>query len=51
MKLTIEKIGGRVRYRNEIHPGERPSILDSKTWQEVQALLAQNRPGRTEPAL
>jgi site-specific DNA recombinase len=38
---------GRVRYRNEIHPGEQPAIIESRTWQEVQALLAQNGPGRT----
>ena len=36
-----------MRYRNEIHPGEQPAIIESKTWQQVQALLSQNGPGRT----
>src|SRR5262249_45895196 len=45
--LTNVTYIGRVRYRNEIHPGEQPAIVDLKIWQEVQALLAQNGPGRT----
>src|SRR5262249_40177399 len=45
--LTNVTYIGQVRYRDEIHPGEQPAIIDRKTWQEVQALLAQNRPGRT----
>jgi site-specific DNA recombinase len=45
--LTNVTYIGQVRYRNEIHPGEQPAIVDQKTWQEVQALLAQNGPGRT----
>src|SRR5215471_12043749 len=44
--LTNVTYIGQVRYRNEIYPGEQPSILDPKTWQEVQALLAQNGSGR-----
>jgi site-specific DNA recombinase len=44
--LTNVTCIGRVRYRNEIHPGEQPAIIDSKTWQEVQGLLAENGPGR-----
>src|SRR5262249_33002774 len=35
--LTNVTYMGQVRYRNEIHPGEQPSILDPKTWQEVTA--------------
>jgi site-specific DNA recombinase len=46
--LTNVTYIGRVRYRHEIHPGEQPAIIDHKTWQEVQALLALNGPGRTE---
>jgi site-specific DNA recombinase len=45
--LTNVTYIGRVRYRNEIHPGEQPAIIDLQTWQEVQALLAQNGPRRT----
>src|SRR5262249_48612612 len=45
--LTNVTYIGQVRYRDEIHPGEQPAIIDSKTWQEVQALLAQNGHGRT----
>jgi site-specific DNA recombinase len=44
--LTNVTYIGQVRYRNEIHPGEQPAIIDPKTWQEVQVLLAQNGPGR-----
>jgi site-specific DNA recombinase len=45
--LTNVTYIGQVRYRNEIHPGEQPAIIESKTWQEVQALLVHNGPGRT----
>jgi site-specific DNA recombinase len=45
--LTNVTYIGQVRIRDEIHPGEQPAIVDCKTWQEVQALLAQNGPGKT----
>ena len=45
--LTNVTYIGQVCYRNEIHPGEQPAIIDPKTWQEVQALLVHNGPGRT----
>jgi site-specific DNA recombinase len=45
--LTNVTYVGQVRYHNEIHPGEQPAIIENKTWQEVQALLAQNGPGQT----
>src|SRR5262249_40025533 len=45
--LTNVTYLGRVRYRNEIHPGQQPAIIDLKTWKEVQTLLAQNGPGST----
>jgi site-specific DNA recombinase len=45
--LTNVTYIGQVRYRQEIHPGEQSAIIDRKTWQEVQALLVQNGPGRT----
>jgi site-specific DNA recombinase len=44
--LTNVTYIGQVRYRHEIHPGEQPAIIESKTWQEVQALLVHNGPGR-----
>jgi len=43
--LTNVTYIGQVRYRNEIHPGEQPALIESKTWQEVQALLVHNGPG------
>jgi site-specific DNA recombinase len=48
--LTNVTYIGQVRYRNEIHPGEQPAIIDLKTWQEVQTLLAHHGPGRTGTA-
>src|SRR5262249_29835963 len=45
--LTNVTYIGQVRYRNEIHPGEQPAIIDRQTWQEVQALLVHNGPWRT----
>ena len=44
--LTNVTYVGQVRYRNEIHPGEQPAIIDRMMWQQVQALLSQNGPGR-----
>src|SRR6516164_8138132 len=34
---------GQVRYRQEVHPGEHPTLVDPALWQEVQALLRRNR--------
>ena len=48
--LTNVTYVGRVRYRNEVHPGEQPAIIDPETWQQVQALLSQNRPGPRDAA-
>jgi site-specific DNA recombinase len=45
--LTNVTYIGQVRYRDEIHPGEQPAIIESNTWQAVQALLVHNGPGRT----
>jgi site-specific DNA recombinase len=45
--LTNVTYIGQVRYRNEIHPGEQPAIIDLTTWQEVQSLLVNNGPGQT----
>jgi len=40
---------GKVRYRDEIHPGEHEAIVDAEVWQRVQAMLQRNR--RTGGAL
>jgi len=40
---------GKVRYRDEVHPGEHAAIVDEKIWQRVQAMLQRNR--RTGGAL
>src|SRR5262249_45496309 len=37
--LTNVTYLGQVRYKNEIHPGEQPAIVDQQVWQEVRALL------------
>jgi site-specific DNA recombinase len=36
---------GKVRYREEVHPGEHAAIVDEQIWQRVQSILAHN--GRT----
>ena len=36
---------GKVRYRDEVHPGEHAAIVDEQIWQRVQAVLGRN--GRT----
>ena len=36
---------GKVRYKDEVHPGEQPAIVDAETFQRVQAMLVRN--GRT----
>jgi hypothetical protein len=33
-----------LRYRQEVHPGEHPAIVDPSLWQQVQALLRVKRP-------
>jgi site-specific DNA recombinase len=43
--LTNPVYAGKVRYRDEIHDGEQPAIVDAETFQRVQALLLRN--GRT----
>jgi site-specific DNA recombinase len=46
--LTNVTYIGQVRYHHEIHPGEQPALIDPQTWQQVQALLVHNGPGRAE---
>jgi site-specific DNA recombinase len=43
--LTNVAYIGKVRYKDEVHNGEHPSIVDPGVWQRVQALLERN--GRT----
>jgi site-specific DNA recombinase len=43
--LTNPVYAGKVRYKEEIHDGEHPPIIDAETFQRVQALLLRN--GRT----
>jgi site-specific DNA recombinase len=40
--LTNATYIGNVRYKDEVHPGEHPAIVDPVVWQRVQALLACN---------
>jgi site-specific DNA recombinase len=34
---------GQIRYRNEVHPGEHPALIDPSTFAQVQTLLRRNR--------
>ena len=43
--LTNVAYSGKVRYKDEVHPGEHPTIVDAVLWQRVQDLLGRN--GRT----
>jgi len=40
--LTNVAYAGKVRYKNEVHDGEHPAILEADIWKRVQALLARN---------
>jgi site-specific DNA recombinase len=40
--LTNVAYAGKVRYKQEVHPGEHAAIVDVGIWQRVQALLACN---------
>jgi site-specific DNA recombinase len=43
--LTNVVYAGKVRYHEEIHPGQHSAIVDEQIWQRVQAVLGRN--GRT----
>src|SRR5690606_16446469 len=49
MLLTNVVYVGKIRYREEIHAGEQPAIVDEQVWQRVQAVLQRN--GRSGGAL
>jgi site-specific DNA recombinase len=34
---------GQIRYRNEVHPGEHPALIEPTTFAQAQALLQRNR--------
>jgi site-specific DNA recombinase len=40
---------GKVRYKNEVHQGEQPAIVDENLWQQVQEALRANRQAAVVP--
>src|SRR6516164_8430111 len=42
--LTNVAYAGKVRYKDEVHDGEQPALLDADTFGRVQALLRSHRP-------
>src|SRR5436309_4166931 len=40
--LTNVAYAGKVRYKDEVHDGEHPAIVDPAVWQRVQALFRRN---------
>jgi site-specific DNA recombinase len=40
--LTNVAYLGKSRYKNEVHAGEHPAIVDAQVFQQVQTLLRQN---------
>jgi site-specific DNA recombinase len=42
--LTNVVYRGQIRYRQEVHSGEHPAIVDPSLWQQVQTLLRGKRP-------
>jgi site-specific DNA recombinase len=49
--LTNVIYAGKVRYKDEIHPGEQPALLDTDTFGRVQALLNSHAPEVGPPSL
>jgi site-specific DNA recombinase len=45
--LTNVVYVAKTRYKNELHEGEHPGIVEPAVWQQVQELLEQHGPGRT----
>ena len=41
---------GEITYKGKSYPGEHPAIIDQPLWDEVQAVLAQNRVERATGA-
>jgi site-specific DNA recombinase len=44
---SAPRLNDRVRYQNQLYPGEQPAIVPPETWRQVQELLQSNR-GRIE---
>jgi site-specific DNA recombinase len=40
--LSNVVFAGKVKYKNEVHPGEHPGIVEKEVWKQVQALLQRN---------
>jgi site-specific DNA recombinase len=49
--LTNVIYAGKVRYKDEIHPGEQPALIDADTFGRVQALLRSHGPEVGPPSL
>ena len=49
--LTNVTYVGRARYRDEVHPGEQPPLVDAGAFQRVGQVLAHNGPTLGPPAL
>jgi site-specific DNA recombinase len=49
--LTNVLYAGKVRYKDEIHDGEQPALIDADTFQRVQALLQSHGPELGPPSL
>jgi site-specific DNA recombinase len=49
--LTNVIYAGKVRYKDEIHDGEQPALLDADTFGRVQALLRSHGPEEGPPSL
>jgi site-specific DNA recombinase len=43
--LTNVVYMGKVRYKDEVHQGEQPALVDDDTWKKVQGLLSEHGPG------
>jgi site-specific DNA recombinase len=48
--LTNVVYAGKVRYKDEIHDGEQPALIDADTFQRVQALLRSHGPTLGPPS-
>ncbi len=49
--LTNVVYAGKVRYKDEVHPGEQPALIDPDTFGRVQALLRSHGPEVGPPSL
>ena len=46
--LTNVVYRGQIKYKNELHDGEHPGIIEPAVWEQVQDLLQQHGPGRAK---